>query len=79
MIEKTILSHLIYNEAFARKVLPFLKDEYFHNQPDKVVYKLISDYVQKYNNTPTKEVLFLELNNKEGLSEVTFKDSKRTI
>ena len=79
MIEKTILSHLIYNEAFARKVLPFLKDEYFHNQPDMVVYKLISDYVQKYNNTPTKEVLFLELNNKEGLSEVTFKDSKRTI
>jgi replicative DNA helicase len=79
MIEKTILSHLVYNEAFARKVLPFLKDEYFHNQPDKVVYKLIADYVQKYNNTPTKEVLFLELNNKEGLSETTFKDSKRTI
>jgi replicative DNA helicase len=79
MIEKTILSHLVYNEAFARKVLPFLKDEYFQNQPDKVVYKLISDYVQKYNNTPTKEVLFLELNNREGLSETTFKDSKRTI
>lgn len=79
MIEKTILSHLVYNEAFARKVLPFLRDEYFQNQPDKVVYKLISDYVQKYNNTPTKEVLFLELNNKDGLSEVTFKDSKRTI
>lgn len=79
MIEKTILSYLIYNEVFARKVLPFLKDEYFQNQPDKVVYKLISDYVQKYNNTPTKEVLFLELNNKEGLSETTFKDSKRTI
>ncbi len=79
MIEKTILAHLVYNEAFARKVLPFLKDEYFHNQQDKVVYRLISDYVQKYNNTPTKEVLFLELNNKEGLSETTFKDSKRTI
>jgi replicative DNA helicase len=79
MIEKTILSHLVYNEAFARKVLPFLKDEYFQNQPDKVVYRLIADYVQKYNNTPTKEVLFLELNNKEGLSETTFKDSKRTI
>ena len=79
MIERTVLSHLIYNEAYARKALPFLKDEYFHNQPDKVVYKLISDYVQKYNNTPTKEVLFLELNNKEGLSETTFKDSKRII
>lgn len=79
MIEKTILSHLIFNEPYARKCLPFLRDEYFQNQPDKVVYKLISDYVQKYNNTPTKEVLFLELNNKDGLSEVTFKDSKRLI
>ena len=79
MIEKTILSHLIYNEVFARKTLPFLKDEYFQNQPDKVVYKLISDYVQKYNNPPTKEVLFLELNNKDGLSETTFKDSRRLI
>ena len=65
MIEKTILSHLIFNEAYARKILPFLRDEYFQNQPDKVVYKLISDYVQKYNNTPTKEVLFLELNNRD--------------
>ena len=79
MIEKTILSHLIFNEPYARKCLPFLKDEYFQNQPDKVVYKLISDYVQKYNNPPTKEVLFLELNNKDGLSETTFKDSKRLI
>ena len=79
MIEKTILSHLVFNEAFARKTLPFLKDEYFQNLSDKVVYKLIEDYVQKYNNTPTKEVLFLELSNKDGLSENVFKESKRTI
>ena len=79
MIEKTILSHLIFNEAYARKALPFLKDEYFQNQPDKTVYKLISDYVNRYNTTPTKEVLFIELNNKDGLSEATFKDSKRLI
>ena len=79
MIEKTILSHLVFNEAYARKTLPFLKDEYFQNQSDKVVYKLIQDYVTKYNNTPTKEVLFLELNNKDGLNDTTFKDSKRLI
>ena len=79
MIEKTILSHLVFNEAYARKTLPFLKDEYFQNQSDKVVYKLIQNYVTKYNNTPTKEVLFLELNNKDGLNDTTFKDSKRLI
>lgn len=79
MIEKTILSHLVFNEVFARKSLPFLKDEYFQNLSDKVVYSLINQYVNKYNSTPTKEVLFLELNNKDGLSENVFKDSKRLI
>ena len=79
MIEKTILSHLVFNEVFARKALPFLKDEYFQNLSDKVVYSLINEYVNKYNSTPTKEVLFLELNNRDGLNENTFKDSKRLI
>jgi replicative DNA helicase len=79
MIEHTILSHLLFNEAFARKTLPFLKDEYFHNQSDKIVYQLIKEYVDKYNNVPTKEVMYIELKNKDGLSETTFKDSKRTI
>jgi len=79
MIEKTILSHLVFNEAYARKILPFLKDEYFQNLSDKTVYKLIDEYVKKYNNTPTKEVLQIELQNLDGLSEGTFKDSKRMI
>jgi len=79
MIEHTILSHLLFNEAFARKTLPFLKDEYFHNQSDKVVYQLIKEYVDKYNNVPTKEVMYIELKNKDGLAETIFKDSKRTI
>ena len=79
MIEKTILSHMIYNEPFSRKVLPFIKDEYFHNLPDKVIYNLIKDYVEKYNALPTKEVLYLELDNRDGISEGVFKDSKSII
>jgi len=79
MIEKTILSHLVFNESYARKSLPFLKNEYFHNLSDKVVYSLIDDYVKKYNSTPTKEVLMIELNNRDGLNENAFKESKRLI
>jgi len=79
MIEQTILSHLIYNEDYARKVLPFLKDDYFHNQSDKVIYNLIDEYVKKYNNTPTREVLYIELKNKESLNENTYKDAKSII
>jgi hypothetical protein len=79
MIESTILSHLVYNDAYCRKVLPFLREQYFHNQQDKVVFELIADYWQKYNNAPTKEALFIELGNKEGMSETVFKDSKRLV
>ena len=46
---------------------------------DKVVFKLVDDYVKNYNNTPTKEVLLIELNKADGLSENAFKDSKRLI
>jgi replicative DNA helicase len=79
MIEKTILSHLVYNEPFARKVLPFLKDEYFNSLSEKVVYGIIRDYIEKYNSTPTKEVLALELSSMDGMNETTFKDSKSLI
>ena len=79
LIEKTILSHLVFNEAYARKTLPFLKEEYFQNVSDKTIYRLIDEYVKKYNSTPTKEVLQIELKNIDGLSENIFKDSKRMI
>ena len=79
MIEKTILSHLLHNEPYARKVLPFLKEEYFQSFSDKAVYNLIHSYVDKYNSLPTKEVLLIELDNKDGLSETVFKESRSTI
>lgn len=79
MIEQTILSHLVFNDAYSRKVLPFLQEQYFQNLHDKVVYNLISEYWQKYNNPPTKEALFIELTNKDGMSDTVFKDSKRLV
>lgn len=79
MIEKTILSHLIFNEAYARKVLPFLKTDYFQNHSDRVVYKLIDEYVKEYNNTPTREVLQIELDKTDSLTEAIYKDAKSVI
>jgi replicative DNA helicase len=79
MIEQTILSHLIFNEDFARKVLPFLKPDYFQNHSDRTVYKIIDEYVKKYNNTPTREVLQIELEKTDSLSESIYKDSKSVV
>lgn len=62
MIETTILANLIHNEEFGRKVLPFLKDEYFHDIAEKSLFKVIKEYIDTYNAFPTKEALIIELN-----------------
>ena len=60
-IESLILRNLIHNEEFSRKVLPFLKDEYFMEHTDKLLYNEVSKFIEKYNNLPTKEALVIEL------------------
>ena len=62
--EKVILSSLINNDEYARKVVPFLSVDYFHNKSEQIVFKLIEDYVNKYNAFPAKEALLVDLGNK---------------
>lgn len=60
-IETTILSNLIYNEEYTRKVIPFLKQDYFSDHVEKTIFRSILDYVEKYNNTPSIEALDIDL------------------
>ena len=61
-LERVIFSSLIYREEYGRKVIPFLKSEYFHDPSDKVLFDLIDAYVGKYNRFPNVEALAIELN-----------------
>jgi archaellum biogenesis ATPase FlaH len=79
MIEKLIFSNLVNNEEYGRKVIPFLKEEYFTSYSDKVLFNLIWDYMKEYNTFPSKEALAIDLSNKEGLNQQTFTDCKETI
>ena len=69
-LEDTILTNLIFNEDYCRKVLPFLKDDYFANRTDKILFHQIYDFVDKYNNLPTKETLIIELGNRKDITEI---------
>ena len=60
-IETTILGNLLQNEEYTRKVLPFLKNDYFTSNAEKIVYGTVNDFVIKYNSLPTKEALSIEL------------------
>jgi len=78
-IEKVILSNLVENEEYSRKVIPFLKSEYFQSVSQRVVYNIIDEYVKKYNAFPSKEALNIDLENQNGINEQTFKESKELI
>ena len=71
-IENTILRNLLYNEEFARKILPFLKDEYFNQITDKAIFQEVKEYFEKYSNPPSKEALIIELNDRNDLTEEHF-------
>jgi hypothetical protein len=76
--DKVIFDNLIYNEDYARKTIPFLKQEYFHDESDKIIFGLIDEYVKKYNAVPSKEALYIDLSNK-SINGQTFETCKETI
>ena len=73
-IETNILSQLINSELYARKVLPFLKEEYFQTVTDRLLVTKIKQYMDKYNVPPSKEALIIELDHEE-LREVDYNES----
>ena len=72
-LEDTILKNLLYNDDFVRKSLPYLKNDYFLEHTDKILFEEINKFIQKYNISPTKESLVIELNENSKLQEEQFK------
>ena len=72
-VEFLILRSLLHNEEYLRKALPFLKDEYFEDEDQKVVYQEILSFTSEYNELPTKEVLSIEVEKRKDINEDQFK------
>ena len=68
-IEQVILENLIKDDDYVRKVIPFLKPDYFMAFEDKTVFKVIYDFVEKYNNPPSKQAILLAINEDKSLNE----------
>ena len=60
-LENLILSNLLYDENYIRSVLPFLKDEYFVNHEQRIIFDLIDKYFIKYNACPSQAALKIEV------------------
>lgn len=75
MLTSSILSNLVFNEAYYRIVYPHLKREYFRQGSERIVYGLISKYIDKYEVLPTKNALLVELETKNSLNQSDFETS----
>ena len=81
-LETTILNNLFFQEDYTRKVLPFLKEEYFGLRTEKILFKEVYKFVEKYNNLPTKESILIELSQRKDINEEehnTLKDYVNSI
>jgi len=68
-LEQAILKNLIYNEDYLRKVLPFLKDDYFSDRTERTLYNEITSFTETYNTPPTIEALSIAVKEKNNLSD----------
>jgi replicative DNA helicase len=68
-VEQTILKNLIYNEEYLRKVLPFLKDEYFNDRTEKVIFNEISSFTNTYNHAAAIEAIKLAIKERRNLTD----------
>lgn len=67
--ELVILSALVKHEEFTRKVMPFIKEEYFADESHKRFFSKVFDFVSKYNQLPDKSTLTVETRNDLQISE----------
>ena len=68
-IERTALSNLLGNEDYAKKVLPFIKTDYFDVREEKIIFEEISNFVEKYKKVPTQTSLEIEVGERKDLTE----------
>ena len=78
-IETTILRNLIFTEDYYRKVVPFLKADYFTEYSERIIFEEIAEFANKYDKVPTQEVLSINLQNRSDLTEDSFQEATTII
>ena len=78
-VETLILRNLIFNEEYLRKVVPFIKSDYYEDHSQKILFEEILKFVQEYNQPPTKEVLCIETEKRSDINDTSFKEVTQLI
>ena len=78
-VEVLILRNLLYNEKYLRKVVPFIKAEYFEEVNQKIVFEEIIKFVHDYNQPATKEILCIEIEKRSDINDTQFQEITKLI
>lgn len=78
-IETTILSNLIYDEDYSRKVIPFLKKEYFSDNVEAIVAEEIFKFFETFTKLATPEILSIEISNRRDINQSELVDAHKMI
>jgi replicative DNA helicase len=78
-VEILILRNLLYNEEYLRKVIPFIKPDYYEDPNQRIVFEEIDKFVQQYNQPATKEVLCIEVEKRQDINDTTFTEITKLI
>lgn len=78
-IEQTILSNLLHNEEYSRKVLPFLNKRYFSDRKEAIIFEEYQKFFDKYNKPITKEILAIEVSNRKDLTDKEYNEFSEHI
>ena len=71
-VEVLILRNLLYNEEYLRKVIPFIKADYFEDSNQRIVFEEVLNFVTEYNQPTTKEVLCIEVEKRADINDTAF-------
>ena len=70
---------MLTNENYTRKVLPFLKNEYFEKSENKIIFDELYKFMDEYNALPSKEALHIEIEKRSDLNEETWKNTQEAL
>jgi hypothetical protein len=79
MFEETIITNLIYNEEYFRKVFPYLKEDYFEDNTLRKIFSTYSEYVENYKDIPSTEALKISLEKRKDFSDDEYKLALNTV
>ena len=78
-VEILILRNLLYNEEYLRKVIPFIKSDYFEDPHQKITFEEVQKFVTEYNQPATKEVLCIEVEKRQDINDTSFQEITKLI